>query len=278
MIKRIGSTIFLWGLAGVFFFYFGGDASVWLLAFLSFGTQWEFYGLLEKMGRKPFKNSGTALGTIMIVGPYYASKSDHVHIEGIQSGIIAIAIVACCLRILNERDSSDRIETLGSTLLGLIYIPFMLAFLVRILELPGDELHGLMLIAWTVGVAKFCDIGALLFGKAFGKHQMSPKMSPKKTWEGAVGGCLVSIGVGFAISHFGAPYLPPFFNSFWGTLFALPIAIVSIISDLVESVIKRRADQKDSGKFIPGIGGAFDLTDSLILSAPVAFLLLGLIS
>ncbi len=230
------------------------------------------------MGRRPFKNSGTALGTIMIVIPYYASKAEHGHIEGIQSGIIAIAIVACCLRILNERDSTDRIETLGSTLLGLIYIPFMLAFLVRILELPGDELQGLMLVAWTVAVAKFCDIGALLFGKAFGRHQMSPKMSPKKTWEGAIGGCLVSIGVGYAISRFGGDLMPPFFNPFWGTLFALPIAIVSIISDLVESVIKRRADQKDSGKFIPGIGGAFDLTDSLILASPVAYLLIGVIS
>ncbi len=107
---------------------------------------------------------------------------------------------------------------------------------------------------------------------------MSPITSPKKTWEGAVGGCLISVGLGFSLTYFAGDYYPPFFTPFWGTLFALPIAIISIISDLVESMLKRMADQKDSGTSIPGIGGAFDLTDSLILTAPTGYLLLGFLT
>lgn len=213
----------------------------------------------------------------MILVPYYANLWADAHVEGIQTGIIAVTIVACCLRILSERKISERIETLGATTLGLIYIPFMLTFMVRILTLPEVEIQGLMLLLWFVVTTKFCDVGALLCGRAFGRHQMSPNTSPKKTWEGAIGGCLTSVALGFALTHFAGDYFPADFTPFWGALLALPLAIISIISDLVESMIKRQASQKDSGAFIPGIGGAFDLTDSFILTAPTAFLLLQLV-
>lgn len=278
MIKRIFSTLILWIVVVVCFFVIGPDAAVWLLAVLSLGSQHEFYCLLEKMGRRPFKKFGVFLGTVMIIVPYYANKFAHSHVEGIQSGIIAVTIVACCLRILRERETDERIESLSSTLLGLIYIPFMLSFLVRMVELPDDPAKGLMLVVWLVVVAKFTDVGALLFGKAFGRHPMSPRTSPKKTWEGAAGGCLLSVALGFALTYFARDYFPVFFTPLWGTLLALPVAIISIISDLVESMLKRMAEQKDSGSFIPGIGGAFDLTDSLILSAPTGYLLFGLLS
>src|SRR5690606_5066987 len=153
----------------------------------------------------------------------------------------------------------------------------MLTFMARMLTITPDKSEGLMLILWLIVTAKFCDVGALLVGRAIGKHQMSPNTSPKKTWEGAVGGCLVSVGLGYAFVHFGRDAFPEFLTPMWGAILALPVAILSIISDLVESMMKRMAAQKDSGKFIPGIGGAFDLTDSLILSAPAAFLLFGLL-
>ena len=278
MTKRIISTLILWVVTIICFFYIGPDAAVWLLAVLALTSQYEFYNLLEKMGRRPFKKFGIFLGAIIIFAPYYANKLDLSHAEGMQSGIIAVTIVACCLRIFRERKVSERIETLSATLLGLIYVPFMLNFLVRMIELPEKPEQGLMLVVWTVVAAKFTDVGALLVGKAFGRHAMSPVTSPKKTWEGAIGGCLVAVGLGFALTYFARDFFPPFFTPFWGTLLALPIAIISIISDLVESMLKRMADQKDSGASIPGIGGAFDLTDSLILTAPTGYLLFGLLT
>lgn len=278
MTKRIISTLILWIVTVICFFYIGPDAAVWLLAVLALTSQYEFYGLLEKMGRRPFKKFGILLGSMIIFAPYYANKLELSYADGIQSGIIAITIVACCLRIFRERQIDERIESLGSTLLGLIYVPFMLNFLVRMIELPADPKQGLMLVVWLIVTAKFTDVGALLFGKAFGRHAMSPITTPKKTWEGAIGGCLVSLGLGFALTYFARDYFPAFFTPLWGTVLALPIAIISIISDLVESMLKRMAKQKDSGSSIPGIGGAFDLTDSLVLAAPTGYLLFGLLT
>ena len=278
MKKRIISTLVLWIVTIICFFYIGPDAAVWLLAVLALSSQYEFYSLLEKMGRRPFKKFGIFLGGIIIFAPYYANKLELSHAEGVQSGIIAVTIVACCLRIFRERQVAERIETLGSTLLGLIYVPFMLGFLVRMIELPGDPKQGLMLVVWLIVTAKFTDVGALLVGKAFGRHAMSPITSPKKTWEGAIGGCLISIGLGFSLTFFAQEYFPPFFTPLWSTFLAIPITVISIISDLVQSMLKRMADQKDSGSSIPGIGGSFDLTDSLILTAPTGYLLFGFLT
>lgn len=277
MAKRILSTLLLWAIIIGSVALFGPETAVWLIAIVSAGTQYEIYGLMEKIGRRPFKALGTSLGTFMILGPYYAEKALDHPVAGLQASIIAVTIVACCLRILVHRDPADRIETLGSTLVGLIYVPFMLTFMARMLTITPDMSEGLMLILWVIATAKFCDVGALLFGKAFGRHKMSPNTSPGKTWEGAIGGCATSIGVAYAFVFFAQDLFPAFLTPFWAALFALPIAALSIISDLVESMMKRSAKQKDSGRFIPGIGGAFDLTDSLILTSPTAFLLFGLI-
>ena len=104
---------------------------------------------------------------------------------------------------------------------------------------------------------------------------MAPLTSPKKTWEGAVGGVLVSAGIGALVAWLGRSVLPPEMTPLHAAILAVPLAAVAIISDLVESVIKRRAALKDSGGGVPGIGGIFDLSDSLILAAPVGFFLIG---
>lgn len=276
MVKRIFSTILLWAII-IGSVSYTPEAAVWLIAIISFGTQYELYGLMEKMGRRPFKALGSSLGTFMILGPFYAQKALDHPVEGLQASIIAVTIVAICLRILVHREVEQRIETLGATLVGLIYVPFMLTFMARMLTITPEMGEGLMLILWLIATAKFCDVGALIFGKAFGRHKMSPNTSPGKTWEGAIGGCLTSVGIGFAFAHFAGDYFPDFFSPLWAAVFALPIAALSIVSDLVESMMKRSAKQKDSGAFIPGIGGAFDLSDSLILTSPTAFLLFGLL-
>ena len=192
MKQRIFSTFAIWTITGLILYFMGGQGAVWLLTVLAIGTQYEFYTLLEKMGRRPFKRFGTLLGAIMILAPYYTSRFSDAHAQGMAAGIVAVTIVACCLRILAHRDTHERIATLEATLVGLIYIPFMLTFMVRLLELPAHvagidprlaEIQGLMMILWFVITTKFCDVGALLFGKMFGRHKMAPNTSPKKTWE-----------------------------------------------------------------------------------------------
>jgi phosphatidate cytidylyltransferase len=105
---------------------------------------------------------------------------------------------------------------------------------------------------------------------------MAPHISPRKTWEGAAGGIVVATGVGALVARLGRGVLPAAFTPAHAALISVPLAAIAIVSDLLESVIKRRADIKDSGGGVPGIGGIFDLSDSLILAAPVGYFLLGL--
>jgi phosphatidate cytidylyltransferase len=111
---------------------------------------------------------------------------------------------------------------------------------------------------------------------AFGRHKMAPQISPKKTWEGAVGGVLVAMGVGALVAWLGRNELPPHLTPLVAAFLAAPVALVAIVSDLIESIMKRHAVIKDSGGTIPGIGGIFDLTDSLILTAPLGYFLFAL--
>ncbi len=274
MVSRILSTLLLWGVILGSLWFFESHAAIAILTLLSSLTLHEFYQLTEKMGFKPFRWMSLTFGAVLTAGTYYLSvyvfDGDEFMASSFSPLVLALAIVAFCIRILGERDTSNRIESLIATVIGLVYVPFMLHFLVRLM-LIFDETAGLIACLWVVAVSKFCDVGALLSGLAFGKHKMAPNISPKKTWEGAIGGVLTSAGIGAGLAWLTRDYGPVGLTPLVGAIVAVPLAMVTIVSDLIESAMKRRADIKDTGKVIPGIGGAFDLTDSLILTAPLAY-------
>jgi phosphatidate cytidylyltransferase len=274
VLQRILSTILLWVVAIATIHYLGPPGGVWLITLLACATQAEFYQMLKRTGLDPFDRLGLMVGAIIVLAPYYLED------RSIQTtDVLAGAVILFALRILGEREPHNRMETLAATLFGVLYVPFMLQFLVRTVVLYDDKYVGLALALWLVAVAKFCDVGALLTGLAFGRHKMAPNISPKKTWEGAFGGIAVSAGIGALLARLGhserlgGPYFPDDFTPLRAALMAMPIAAAAITSDLVESIIKRRAEVKDTGQLIPGIGGAFDLTDSLIFAAPIGYFL-----
>jgi phosphatidate cytidylyltransferase len=279
VLKRILSTLVLWTVILGSLWLFGAHAAVALITVLAALTLHELYDLTVKMGARPFRWMGIFFSVLMTAGPYCSIawfSEDRHGFAAIGAAVLALAIVMVaflltCIRVLGERDSTNRIETIAATVMGLVYAPFMLQFLVLMLMFDADSTDNLVLCLWVVAVSKFCDVGALLTGLAIGRHKMAPVISPKKTWEGAVGGVLVSAGVGAGIAWLGMDYLPITLTPPVAALIAMPLAVITIVSDLIESVLKRRADSKDSGRLIPGIGGALDLTDSLILTAPVAY-------
>jgi phosphatidate cytidylyltransferase len=274
--KRILSTLVMW--TGLFatLWYFRTTGAVILAAALSVLTLREFYQLLGGAGLAPFSRLGMGFGALITLAPWLHAQF------GIpaSSHALALAVIVFSIRILSERDPSTRVEALASTVFGLVYVALMLQYLVRILTpLPNDTVSAdgrLVLCLWLVAVAKFCDVGALLTGLAIGRHKLAPQISPKKTWEGAVGGVLVAMGVGALVSWLGRGVLPPHLTPGISALLAAPVAAVAIVSDLVESIIKRRAAIKDSGRSVPGIGGFFDVSDSLLLTAPLGYFLFGL--
>jgi phosphatidate cytidylyltransferase len=280
--KRIISTILLWtlvlGCAG----WFGPRGGIGLVTVISVLTLREFFQMLKSMGMDPFDRLGLTLGALITVAPALALYFPGLGISftslALPANLLALAVVLFSLRILGEREPHNRVETLSWTLFGLVYVPFMLQFLVRILLLDQPHANtGLGLTIWLVAVSKGCDMGALLTGMAIGRHKMAPSISPKKTWEGFAGGLMFSAAVGAAIARFWDGLLPTSFTPGVAALAAVPIAALAAVSDLVESIIKRRAGTKDSGATIPGIGGVFDLSDSLILAAPVGFFVFSLL-
>ena len=268
MLQRTLSTIALWLIVLSLLYFFGTDGAVWIVAGITVLTLREFYGLLKHMGYDPFDKLGMTLGAAVNLAPYYLSK------YGVQTiDLVAFAVIAFSIRILAERTAQSRVETLAASLFGLIYVPVMLQYFVRIVTTHTPHEHtGLVLFLWVIAESKFCAVGALLTGLTIGKHKMAPVISPKKSWEGAVGGLLVSALVGAGLAACTRAYLPTNFTPLIAGLIALPLGALGIVADLIESIIKRRATIKDSGATIPGIGGMFDGTDSLILTAPAAFL------
>jgi phosphatidate cytidylyltransferase len=267
MIKRTLSTVILWSIVIVCVRYLGAIGGVWLVTAIAVLTLREFYSMVTRMGLDPFDRFGLVLGAAIALGPCYLEP------RGISTELLlALAVIVFSVRILGEREPHNRVETLGWSLFGVVYVPFMLQFLVRILMLHAPHPHtGLTLGIWLIAVSKLCDTGALLVGCAIGRHKMAPNISPKKSWEGAVGGLVVSTLAGAGLAWACRAYLPVTFTPLVAAAIALPIAGLAIVSDLIESVIKRRADIKDTGQTIPGIGGVFDLSDSLILTAPLGY-------
>lgn len=272
MIKRTLSTFILWTLVFVCMRYGGATGAVWLIAAMGVLTLHEFYALLRPMGFAPFHYTGLAWGAAMLLAPRYLEP------RLTAADLLALAAVLCAVRLLAERTAENRVETLGATLFGLVYVPFMLQFLARIALIASPAPStGLILALWLIAVTKGCDTGALLTGLAIGRHKLAPAISPKKTWEGVAGGVLLSVLLGAGIAWACRPWLPGAFTPWTAAAAAVPLAVLGIIGDLVESVIKRRASIKDTGQSIPGIGGVFDLSDSLILTAPVGWCLLHLL-
>ena len=270
--KRIFSTILIWSIVVAALWFFRTTGALVLIVIISVFTLREFYQLMHASGYDPFDKFGMAVGGLITLGPWLQAQFGWPAALWVPLGVVVFAV-----RLLGERTPETRVESLASTLFGLVYVAVMLAYLVAIITpRSGDVITSdgrLLLCLWLVAAVKFCDMGALLTGMAIGRHRMSPRISPKKTWEGAVGGVVLSMAVGALIAWLARRQFPPHLTPLVAAMYAAPIAMIGIVADLVESVLKRRANMKDSGATIPGIGGMFDLSDSIILAAPIGYFL-----
>jgi phosphatidate cytidylyltransferase len=167
------------------------------------------------------------------------------------------------------RNKGSAIVNLGTTLIGILYIGLFASALVSIREYyPAEYTRGGAFILSILFSIWICDSAAFFGGTALGKHKMFPRVSPKKSWEGAVFGLLFAVA---AMISSKAVFLD-FISWKDAVLIGLIIGIVGQLGDLVESLFKRDAGVKDSSDFIPGHGGVFDRFDSLLYVAPVVFL------
>lgn len=268
MKKRIFSTLVLWALLFALLFTGGLFGCLALLLAASILTQLEYYFLLKTAGYKPITSWGVLLGSGILLGCAFT---------GLSIGEIAVlAIITTCTLACFKRSLAVIQYSLLPTLSGMMYIPFMLGFVIKFVqefsEIAANQAVNTIFL--LIAVSKFSDVGGLLIGCRFGRHKFIPTISPNKTLEGVLGGILASIIVGILGVVFLKHHLLPGLTIANITVLSTILAIIALLGDITESAIKRIAGVKDSGRIIPGIGGIFDLTDSLIPSLPLGVILL----
>ncbi len=275
--KRIFSTLILWVIVAATI-YFGKSAG-WsvLILILSAGSIKEVCDLLEHLKLSPMRKTLQLANIAIFVAAFLGECIGFPLVGGVFAFLISIVVIAISI-VKRPYDGYTKNSVLP-TILTLLAVPLSLQWLVvaSVHWTTPSDYTGIIVAIWIVASAKFSDVGAYVIGAAFGRHKMSPTISPNKTWEGAVGGLLSSAVISVIVFGF-AHSIMPLISIIVVMIVGVVIGAIAIVSDLLESVLKRRADIKDSGKFIPGIGGALDLSDSLLLSTPIAFIIFILIS
>ena len=225
--QRLFSTLLLWAIVGTTVGYFRTGGALVLITLLSVLTLREFYQLMHASGYDPFDKFGIALGGFITLGPWL-----QIQFGWSSALLLPLGVIVFAIRLLGERTPENRVESLSSTLLGLAYVPVMLAYLVAIVTpVPSDTISSsgrLLLCLWLIIVTKFCDMGALISGLAFGRTKMSPQISPKKTWEGAAGGVVLAMGAGAFVAWLARDYFPLHMTPVTAAFMAVPIALIGI--------------------------------------------------
>jgi phosphatidate cytidylyltransferase len=193
--------------------------------------------------------------------------------------IVFTMILAAIRRALGQK-TEEAITHMAGTVLAMLYLGGLAWFLIALrVKHSADRLHGFQgstqAVVMILLVVKFTDIGAYFGGRTFGRHKLIPWLSPKKTWEGLLCGLAAAALVGLACSLIWPQALS---TLTWpkALLFGILIGGVGQAGDLLESLMKRDAQVKDSGSLIPGFGGLLDVIDSPLLAAPAAYLLFSL--
>jgi phosphatidate cytidylyltransferase len=237
----------------------------------------EFYFIIRQIGIPAYRYIGIACGIVLTGVTFYtfifnngANKAEY------ELAVIFASFAAVCIRQFPQKLNDQPMTTIACTMLGILYIPFLFNFFIK-LGLAWDHndlfssvnLTGRLLCFYLIAVVKCTDIGAFLIGSRFGKHKLFPRISPAKTWEGFGGGLLFGLVVSlalFAISHghFGHKIMT--FQD--AVILGLSLPLLGTTGDLVESLLKRAGGAKDTGTYIPGMGGMLDVLDSVLFAVP----------
>lgn len=242
--------------------YLGGWPFALLLLACAVLAQQELYGLLERSGVHPYRIAGALLGALVAV-------------RALVPLAVPLAVVGGVMLILAgpfRRHRGSMLNNLAATALGVFYPVVFLTYLLDLRQ-GGPALTNfdafaltlsLFLLIWTT------DTFAYVTGRALGRRPLAPIISPKKTWEGAIGGAVAALILAAVLKGLLLGFLA------WPHVVALALicGVVSQLGDLAESQIKRSVGAKDSGTLLPGHGGMLDRFDAMTVAAPLVYLYL----
>lgn len=249
-----------------------------MLVFAGVGT-WEFYGLLNVGGLKTSTKLGITSGIVFVTATWFNALGKHSTYHGFSISdnmlwcILLIVIASNFFRILSYPNLRKGLDSCMGTILGLIYIPLLWSFVIR-LFLLGDLSSPGWAAFYVILCMKMADSGGYFFGIRYGKHKLAPIISPKKSWEGLLGGmvfCVVVNVLWWIISkgHINSSIT---FSLGHALVLGFLFPIVGTLGDLVESMFKRAVDVKDSNTMIYGLGGILDMVDSILFAAPMLYI------
>jgi phosphatidate cytidylyltransferase len=256
--RLITGTLFTAGIiASIWYGPFSFQLLFFIAAIISLN---EFYDLISNSQNHPNKTLGLLLGALTYIFISYTSLSaGHPKLLALLAPMGVLLFIA---ELYRKKDFP--FGNIGYTLLGILYIIVPFALLSTIAAHDGAYDRGILLgyffLVWS------SDTFAYVFGNLFGKHRLFERISPKKSWEGVIGGGICTLGIAYLLSIYQLQI-----DLFTWLMIAVIIVVTGILGDLCESLLKRSLGVKDSGNILPGHGGLLDRFDALFLSAPIVW-------
>jgi len=241
----------------------------------------ELLGLLPSARRPPLWLCLASVATIIVANwarpisaefPRFFPVTDPWHL--ILGIVAATALAALLVEMARFDEPGEAVARVANAVFAVTYLGVLASFLAQLRWLPdsaGDARRATHALMLTVFVPKLGDVGAYCTGRLIGRHRMTPRLSPKKTWEGAAGGLAFAVVIALVGSSLGAR------PTMWvakAIAFGILVGIAGMLGDLAESLIKREGQKKDASQAVPGFGGVLDVIDSLLFAAPVAYVML----
>jgi phosphatidate cytidylyltransferase len=260
-LAAVGLPALIFG--GVFYYLFMG-------AFLV-GGAWEYVRMYRAVQYEPHEI--VTVGGVLVIATarfFFAEYATPLF-------VLLILLAMAVHLVAFERGRNQAALDFGITVAGIVYLGWVGSYLLDLRYLAGKEL-GLWWFMLVLPLVWAADTGAYSIGAVYGKHKMSPRLSPKKSWEGYAAGIFTSVLVGaffsYAFSSIGLKPLFGLISPVQGALLGLVIGALTPLGDLGESMLKRQSGLKDSSNIFPGHGGFFDRIDSWLWGAALGYFIL----